>query len=138
MQFRYDVERDSDGSYLVSFKDVPEAITVVYDEKEIEQRALEALVLAFDFYIEDNREIPQYTGQSNSVIYLPTATALKVLLHNEFVKSNLKKADIAKKANVAPSNLERVFNFHYKSKIEAIEKVLNCLGRRVDVALIGG
>lgn len=135
MKFRYKLQKDTNDSFLVTFPDIPKACTVIEKLEDLNNEATDALISAFDFYIESNMEIPCYKGKSSDVIFLSTNIALKVLLHNEFISSNIKKADIARRTNIATPNLERVFNFRYKSKIEAIESVLNCLGKKVDVFL---
>ena len=50
---------DAAGGFTVTFRDVPEAITQGDTRKEAESMAVDALVTAMDFYIEQNRAFPQ-------------------------------------------------------------------------------
>lgn len=50
---------DPAGGFTVTFRDVPEAITQGDTRKEAESMAVDALVTAMNFYIEQNRAFPQ-------------------------------------------------------------------------------
>ena len=49
--------RDGDG-YLVTFPDVPEAVTGAKERAEAIELAADALTTAMDFYFEDRRPVP--------------------------------------------------------------------------------
>ena len=49
---------NGEGVFVVTFPDVPEAITEIMDESELEETATDCLVTAVDFYIEDHRPFP--------------------------------------------------------------------------------
>jgi antitoxin HicB len=56
---RYPIELKPDGkSLLVTFVDIPEAITQGKNRKEALAMAAEALETALDFYFDDNRAVP--------------------------------------------------------------------------------
>ena len=133
MKYNINIQEDSNGEYLVTFPDVPEAVTTVEKLTELQTQAVDALVSAFDFYIEDKKPIPIPQNIGTDYITLPVGLAAKVYLYNEWLASNLKKTDIASKIGVAPSNLDRLFNMRYRSKIEAIEQALAALGKHLDI-----
>jgi antitoxin HicB len=133
MKYNINIQEDSNGEYLVTFPDVPEAVTTVEKLTELQTQAVDALVSAFDFYIEDKKPIPIPQNIGVDYITLPVGLAAKVYLYNEWLASNLKKTDIASKIGVAPSNLDRLFNMRYRSKIEAIEQALAALGKHLDI-----
>ena len=47
-----------DGGYVVTFRDIPEAITQGDTLEEAHEMAAEVLLSAMDFYTEDSRPIP--------------------------------------------------------------------------------
>ncbi len=49
---------DPTGGFVVSFRDIPEAITQGETLEEAYEMALDALITALDFYFEDQREVP--------------------------------------------------------------------------------
>ncbi len=75
-----------EGGYMVSFVDIPEALTQGETVAEAMEAAKDALLTAFDFYFEDNELIP-LPSPSNShdhFIEVPLSVASKVLLLNAF------------------------------------------------------
>lgn len=58
-----------DGGYSITFRDVPEAITQGDTLEEAKEMAAFALTAAFEFYREDNRQIPTPSlAQSGEVL----------------------------------------------------------------------
>lgn len=49
---------NSEGGFIGSFRDVPEALTEAESIEELKEMALDALVTSIDFYEEDGREFP--------------------------------------------------------------------------------
>ena len=49
---------NGEGGFVVSFKDVPEALTEIWSMDEFEATAKDCLITAIDFYIEDHRLFP--------------------------------------------------------------------------------
>lgn len=136
MKYNINIQEDTNGEYLVTFPDAPEAVTTVEKLSELQVQAVDALISAFDFYIEDKKPIPVPQHIGVDYITLPVGLAAKVYLYNEWLASNLKKTDIASKIGVAPSNLDRLFNLRYRSKIEAIEQALGALGKHLDIKIV--
>ncbi|WP_100551071.1 type II toxin-antitoxin system HicB family antitoxin [Caedibacter taeniospiralis] len=136
MKYNINIQEDTNGEYLVTFPDAPEAVTTVEKLSELQDQAVDALISAFDFYIEDKKPIPVPQHIGVDYITLPVGLAAKVYLYNEWLASNLKKTDIASKIGVAPSNLDRLFNLHYRSKIEAIEQALATFDKHLDLKLV--
>jgi len=52
------LELDTNGSYFVSFPDVPEAKTFVNDKSNANPLAAEALAAALSFYVEAGKSLP--------------------------------------------------------------------------------
>ena len=47
-----------EGGFVVSFRDIPEALTQGENEAEAFDMAADALLTAMDFYFEDSRTVP--------------------------------------------------------------------------------
>jgi antitoxin HicB len=67
---------------VVSFRDIPEALTSGRSQKEALRMASDALVTATDFYFEDRREVPMPSKprKGEAVVELSASVAAKVLL----------------------------------------------------------
>jgi antitoxin HicB len=84
MKYPANFEATPTGGYVVTFRDVPEAITQGDGEKDALDMAEDALVCAMDFYFEDNREIPMPSAAlpGERMVELQAEVAAKVRVHN--------------------------------------------------------
>ncbi len=77
-----------EGGYMVSFVDIPEALTQGETVAEAMEAAKDALLTAFDFYFEDNKLFRTSPLNSHDhFIEVPLDVASKVLLLNAFLQS---------------------------------------------------
>jgi antitoxin HicB len=76
--------RAAEGGYLVTFRDMPEAITQGASRAHALERAQDALIHAVDFYFEDKRPVPvpSRPEAGEELVALPPELAAKVLLAN--------------------------------------------------------
>lgn len=70
-----------EGGYVVSFPDIPEALTRGETRQQAIDTALEALITAFEFYFEDNQSVPLPTPvkEGDDFVEIPLSVASKVL-----------------------------------------------------------
>ena len=78
------------GGFVVTFRDIPEAITQGDTFEDTKIMAIDALLTSMDFYFEDNRPIPapSVAEQDEVLINLPSSTYAKVLLLNALLEQN--------------------------------------------------
>lgn len=86
-----------EGGYMVSFVDIPEALTQGETVAEAMEAAKDALLTAFDFYFEDNELIPLPSplNSHDHFIEVPLSVASKVLLLNAFLQSEITQQELA-------------------------------------------
>lgn len=56
--------------------------------------------------------------------------------HNAMLEAGLRKADLARKLNLTPAQVDRLLSFRYHSRIEQIETALAMLNKRLAVAVV--
>lgn len=102
-RFPAQVEPNGDGGFIASFKDVPEALTEAATMEELKANALDALITAIDFYIEEQRPFPNPSSASSEdlIVELPPSVIAKVLLLNAMVETKTRPVDLAKKLGVS-------------------------------------
>lgn len=129
---------DSNGTLLVTFPDVPEAITVGENKEDACVQALDALEAAFEIYFAQKRQIPMPSRpkRGQSVVTLPALVATKVLLANAMVQKNVRKADLARRLNVNQVQIDRLLKLNHSSKLEMVESALAVLGKRLEVRAV--
>ncbi len=73
-----------EGGFVVTFPDVPEAITQGDTREEAMENGLDALITSLDFYFEDQRVIPVPSSirSDTDSVKLPEDISLWVLSHN--------------------------------------------------------
>lgn len=131
------LEPADEGGFIVTFPDIPEAITEGDDETEALVWALDALVVMLESYMDDRQRIP-YPSPPNGrpVVVLPVIAAGKVILHNTMLEAGKKKADLARMLNLAPTLVDRLLSLRHKSRIEQIETALAAFGKKLVVDVL--
>ena len=87
MKFSYPVNliQQNDGSYLVKFPDIPEALTDGETKKEASFEAYDCLIAAIGGYINERRDIPKpsLSKPGQEIINLPPLVSAKIALYQE-------------------------------------------------------
>lgn len=128
---------NGEGGYIVTFRDVPEAITEIWDKNELKETATDCLVTAVDFYIEDHRlfPAPSKTKKNDVIIQLPISISAKILLLNTMVSGNIRPVDLAKKMGIKPQEVNRIIDTGHTTKIDTIAKALSVLGKNLQLSI---
>ena len=125
-----------DGTYMITFPDIPEAATCGDTLDEALEMAADALVTAFEFYFEDQRTIPMPSKSDGEQIAVPLSVWLKVLLLNEMLESGETQAGLAKKAGITRQEMQRVKSLQHGTKTDTVERLMNALGKRLQVTVV--
>lgn len=131
---RYPVKLEPDsGGFVVSFPDIPEALTQGDNREDALEMARDALVTAFEFYFEDSRKIPAPGAVTGDYIDVPASVAAKVLMLNAFVDSGLTQSELASRMGIKKQEVTRLFDLQHSTKIDTVERALVALGRRLEL-----
>jgi antitoxin HicB len=130
------VVRDGDG-FMVSFPDIPEALTSGADRDEAIAMAADALTTAMEFYFEDRRPVPLPSPlkRGQVAVDLPASVAAKVLLLNEMLAQGKRPAELARLMQARPQEVTRLMNLHHPTKIDTVALALRALGKRLELKL---
>ncbi len=129
---------ETDGGFVVTFDDIPEAITQGDTEAQALSAAKEALESALDFYFEDKRAVPMPSKakRGQSVIELPASLSAKVLLLNEMVAQDVRPAELARRLGTSPQEVNRLTNVRHTTRIDGIAAALQALGKHLDMRVV--
>jgi antitoxin HicB len=137
MKFPAVIKPDGDG-WLVTFPDIPEALSAGSTWEEAVAMAKDAIVTSLEFYFDDKREIPEPSrvkkGQVG--IELPASVAAKVLLLNEMIKQKVRPSELAKRLGTTAQELTRLAQLSHVTKIDGIDNALQALGKRLDIRAV--
>jgi len=128
---------EDDGGFVVTFPDIPEAITQGETREEALKMAQEALETALEFYFEGKRAVPAPSKASHGqdIIELPASLSAKILLLNEMLAQNVRPAELARRLSTTPQVINRLTNLQHTTRIDGIDAALRALGKRLEIRL---
>lgn len=136
LAYPYILTPDDNGTFLVTFPDIPEAAAVGEDEETAAIEALDGLLCALDGYFEDRRAVPlpSEPTEGQPVVVLPALETAKVLLLNEMVSQGVRKAEMARRLDVHMPQIDRLFDLRHNTKIDFLEKAASKLGKSLNIS----
>jgi len=140
MQFAYAVKltKDrTDGGYVVTSRDIPEAITQGDTIEEALTEAEGALQAAIEGRIEDNLEIPTPSApkRGERIVATPITTALKAAVYISMREQGVSKSELARRMGAHEKEARRMLDPHQQTKVPTLERALAALGRRATIAV---
>jgi len=138
MRFPAKFARAKEGGFVVTFPDIPEAITQGDNIDDALQHAADALETALDFYFEDGRRVPMPSRpkRGQRVIELPASVSAKVLLLNEMIAQKVRPATLARRLRVTPQEVTRLIDLRHTTKIDGIAGALKALGKTLEIRAV--
>jgi antitoxin HicB len=124
------------GGYLITFPDIPEAITQGDSEAEAMVRARDALETALSFYIEKGIPLPRPRkpkGKGVRMVSVCALAAAKLALYSAWLVSGLRKAELARRLGIPRSNVDRLFDLMHNTRLDQIEAALSVFGKALMV-----
>ena len=123
-------------SLLVTFPDIPEAITFGMNEEEALKQAVDALETALSFYVDDRRVLPTPSVIEGLATVRPSALeSVKLGLYAEMLKQGVRKSELARRLNCHLPQVNRLLDLTHASRLEQLEAAINALGKRLDVMI---
>jgi len=137
MKYPVNIEPDEEF-FLVTFPDIPEAITQGDDIEDALRHGADALETALDYYLESGRPIPAPSKpkRGQHLIELPASLSEKVLLVNEMVAQKVRPAELARRLKVTPQEVTRLIDVHHTTKIDGIAVALKALGKTMEIRAV--
>ncbi|UUZ49354.1 type II toxin-antitoxin system HicB family antitoxin [Massilia sp. B-10] len=138
MQYPVQLHPDTNGTFLVSFPDFPEANAVGDNETDAMREATDALLSALTLYFDIRKPVPMPSARRRGepAVVIPALESAKILLWNEMFKKKIRKADLARMLNVQAPQIDRLFDLRHASKIEFVEMAAQALGKKLVVSLV--
>jgi antitoxin HicB len=138
LQYPANFKAAEEGGYVVTFPDIPEAITQGEDIEDAMRHGADVLESALDFYLESGRPIPAPSKlkRGQRLIELPASLSAKVLLVNEMVAQKVRPAELARRLKVTPQEVTRLIDVHHTTKIDGIALALKALGKTLEIRAV--
>jgi antitoxin HicB len=134
--FDYPVTLKPDGdTVLVSFVDVPEAITFGADEDDALLQAVDALETALSFYVEARKPLPVASKpkRGQSTVRPSALEGAKLGVYQAMTEQGIKKAELARRLGWHMPQVDRLLDLRHASRLDQIEAAARALGRQLEV-----
>jgi len=133
--FKPDLET---GGYVVTFRDLPEAITQGETEEECIEMAQDVLIEAMISYFDEKKKVPapSKAKRTERFITLPPSISSKVLLLNEMISQQVSPSELARLMGTNPQEVNRLIDLKHATKIDRIGEALSSLGRTLVLSLV--
>ena len=130
-------EQDTAPGLAAYCRDLPLLNSYGDDKEHAISEAVDAIETTLSIYVDQRQAIPQASApqEGEQVIHLPAVTVAKIVLWNEMMARDMRKADLCRLLGLAQTQGDRLVDFLHTSKMEAIEKALAALGRRLEVVV---
>lgn len=135
MRYPAQLEAADEGGFVVTFCDIPEAITQGETEAEALEMAEDVLYSAMEFYFEDKRpvQMPSALKPGERLVSLPISVWAKVLVLNEMLAQKVTPSELARRLHTRPQDINRVIDLGHSTKIDKLNQAMEALGKRLEV-----
>jgi antitoxin HicB len=132
------LEPAEEGGFVVTFPDVPEALTQGDDADEALLRAQDALETALEFYTEAGRDLPNAgKPRRGQRTVRPSALAcVKLAIYQAMREDGVRKSELARRLGWHMPQVDRLLDLHHVSRLDQAEAALSALGRRLSVQVV--
>ena len=126
-----------DGTVLVSFADVPEAITFGADEQEALMQAIDALETGLSFYVDARQPlpVPSKAKRGQKTVSPSALECARLGVYKAMPDQGMRKAELARRLGWHMPQVDRLFDLRHASKFEQIETAAAVLGKRLVLSL---
>ncbi len=129
---------EEDGGFVVTFRDLPEAITQGDSIEQALAEAADCLEEAIAARIDDQLDIPNPSPPKGGeyLVPVPIQTALKAALYLAMGEAGITKVQLARTLNTHEKEVRRILDPHHGTKLPTMERALSALGKRIELHLL--
>ena len=135
LEFPVVLQRQPEGGYVVTFPDIPEAVTQGDDEDAALERAAEALETALSFYVDERRPLPlaRKPKRGQRTVRPSALECAKLGVYQAMLEQGVRKSELARRLGWHLPQVDRLFDLQHASRLDQIESAARALGKRIEV-----
>ncbi len=127
---------DDNDTVMVTFPDLPEAVTFGEDEADARANATDALETALAAYIGDRRDLPAPSPARGRPTVSPSLLGcLKLAVYSAMRDRGWRKADLARSMGLNPRQIDRLLDLRHGSTVPQLEQALVVCGKRAELEM---
>src|SRR6266545_2423421 len=124
--YRYTLEPQENGWWLVRFPGIPEALTEGENEKQARANACDCVIAALEGYMKAGRPLPRegaaHSGPDRAV--LPSLVTAKLAVYETMRARGWSKVKLAKELGMSENSVRRLLDLHHSSQMWIIDEAL--------------
>ena len=126
-----------DGTVLVTFPDVPEAITFGADEGEALLQAVDALESALSVYVAERAPlpVPSKAKRGQHTVRPSALEGAKLGIYQAMTEQGIKKSELARRLGWHMPQVDRLFDLRHASRLDQIEAAARVLGKHLELRI---
>ena len=126
-------------AYVVTFPDIPEAITGGWSWQEALEMAEDCLSVALSIYVDKREDIPVPSPLADDQVLIPVPllVAAKLTLYTAMRRKSITNGDLASQLGLREEAVRQLLDPMRRSHISQIEKALRAVGHSLVVEDIG-
>ncbi|MFZ5536515.1 MAG: type II toxin-antitoxin system HicB family antitoxin [Pseudomonadota bacterium] len=135
-EYPVDLHPQPEGGYLVTFPDIPEAVTQGEDQDEALLYAVDALETALELYVDARRPLPVPSPAAGRPTVRPSALEVaKLGVYQSMIEQGVRKAELARRLGWHLPQVDRLLDLHHATRLDHIEAAARALGKHLDIRL---
>ncbi len=129
---------DRRGNIVVTFPDVPEAITQGRGHADARTMAEEALGLVLLTYLEHGKPLPKPRARGRNLVEVAVApdVAAKLAVLEAFKAAGISKSELARRIGKDEKEVRRILDPRHPTKLPTLTAALRALGKRLVVGVM--
>jgi antitoxin HicB len=135
--YRYKLERQDNGWWLVRFPGIPEALTEGETEEAARRNALDCVIAALEGYMKAGKPLPRrgagHAGPDRAV--LPSLVTAKLAVYETMRARGWSKLRLAKELGMPENSVRRLLDLRHSSHMWIIDEALAKMNAELSVDL---
>jgi antitoxin HicB len=135
--YRYTLERQKNGWWLVRFPGIPEALTEGETQEEARANAVDCAVAALEGYMMAGKPLPRagaaHSGRDRAV--LPSLVTAKLAVYETMRTRGWSKLKLAKQLGMPENSVRRLLDLRHSSHMWIIDEALAKMNAELPIDL---
>jgi antitoxin HicB len=135
--YRYKLERQENGWWLVRFPGIPEALTEGETQEEAQANAVDCVVAALEGYMKAGRPLPRrgagHAGRDRAV--LPSLVTAKLAVYETMRQRGWSKLKLAKQLGMPENSVRRLLDLRHSSHMWIIDEAMTRMNAELPIDL---
>jgi antitoxin HicB len=135
--YRYTLEREDNGWWLVRFPGIPEALTEGETKEEARANARDCVIAALEGYMKAGRPLPRagagHSGPDRAV--LPSLVTAKLAVYETMRARGWSKVRLAKELGMSENSVRRLLDLRHRSHMWIIDAALAQMNAELSIEL---